>query len=210
MFVSLSMNTAEMITHLHVEHGYTLVQCNRDHHLDSCESSCYEDHHTPECFTLPDTFVWSEDALLRHQLTKSPLSSVVLVDHRTGDQKTRAAKTLRKQLEGTTESVAENVSPEPSVPSPPLESRSSAPLSTVPLPHALDEARLRRCVAAFQNTDPAFADHDIANTLASEDMWLHHLLDTSATELRALISGFTLGGAKSFLKFAKEWEGAGA
>lgn len=200
-----------MITHLHVAHGYILVSCEHDHHgVNSCHELCDEDHHTPECFILPDNqFVWRDDAVFRLENYGEDLPSATVVDYRKKDSKKRASakmmsKAAAKANGAQDPSLASSTSSTVSLPASPAV-ENTHPLDPAPVV-SIDEANLRECVAAFVQERSISGGQDLANLLVIDKIFLPDLAETPAWELRSLVPGLALGDARAFLVFASKWK----
>ncbi|KAI0038463.1 hypothetical protein FA95DRAFT_1684629 [Auriscalpium vulgare] len=179
----------EMISHLHIAHGYNLVECNRTHeHLDDCAEGCNNAHHEDGCFILRE-----ED--LHYLLdvaaeTDSPPPGAYVLDFRKTVSKPKQTKAGL-----------------PSIPEEGEEENPPAPESAPADPAAdPDEARLSLCVDAFLAKHPKFKKcGDITQTLLDADIDCAMILEYDADRLRGVVPTFTVGAADKFKKFSVQW-----
>ncbi|KAJ6460084.1 hypothetical protein C8R47DRAFT_1243176 [Mycena vitilis] len=204
--------TGEMISHLHHEHGYKLIQCTKHCGATStCDfERCGEDHHDATCFILPAKPIYHNDALLladsRYpEKLRKPLPDATLVDYRKGDVMKRRYAVLCKAAK-----VDDFLPTVPPKRRPKKSKAASARRPPPPSPSLPDAAStsadflLRRCIADVIVLHPEFSEID-TEMLVAANLSVEQLSRLPKSRMPACDRTFSVPEYSKFTKALKKW-----
>lgn len=208
-----SLKTKEMIEHLHNEHFYDLIDCQREHeHGDTCdESTCIETRaHSRECFILGDDFQFITNAQVLFAHLQEPIPLVNLVEHRRPEtQKSaavriRARKPVKKSYQKSRRIIEsdDDNEDEDAAPAIPTAGPSSAQEPIDPL--EISGQELRACLAKF-DPENKFGTVEIVQKLISEEMTIPLIIEYSVKDLKECGLTWPIGCIERLKEFMKNW-----